>query len=271
MALYSGSTFWIESSFRLATADEISRQRAENVPDDGPLTEIIPSPTPPLSISKASQERPNLHPAPPSTATTTTRVGTPSPQQKDRLLRDSQDGPERKLADTEEEEKQQQPPPTLDRVKSDPVANGITTPNGHELVKADTVPLLTTAVPVVEGITKQEPPPNASTEPDAPLRVLVVDDDQLTRTLMTRMLTRLGCTVETASDGQEALDILLGGVSAEHPMGTQPRYFDLVSLDNAMPVMTGETAVKRLRALGRKDFIVGCVGLFKRTTRRGKC
>lgn len=39
--------------------------------------------------------------------------------------------------------------------------------------------------------------------------MLCVDDDNLTRTLMKKMLTRLGCTVHTASDGQQALDLLL--------------------------------------------------------------
>ena len=42
------------------------------------------------------------------------------------------------------------------------------------------------------------------------LRVLVVDDDPLTRTLMTRMLTRLECIVDTAENGRVALDKILG-------------------------------------------------------------
>lgn len=37
------------------------------------------------------------------------------------------------------------------------------------------------------------------------LNVLVVDDDPLTRKLMTRMLTRLGCVCETAENGLIAL------------------------------------------------------------------
>lgn len=40
------------------------------------------------------------------------------------------------------------------------------------------------------------------------LRVLVVDDDMMTRMLMTRMLARLGCTVQTAENGQAALDLI---------------------------------------------------------------
>jgi len=89
-----------------------------------------------------------------------------------------------------------------------------------------------------------------------PLRVLVVDDDPLTRTLMSRMLTRLGCVVDTADDGQEALDALLG-VEDE---GKPPQLFDMISLDNAMPVLSGEETVRKLRAIGRGDLVVGCTG-----------
>ena len=70
------------------------------------------------------------------------------------------------------------------------------------------------------------------------------------------MLSRLGCTVETANDGKECLDILLGkGPGSE-------RQFDLVSLDNCMPVMTGEETVRVLRQKGRKDLVVGTYLLF---------
>ncbi|GAA5837911.1 hypothetical protein JCM9279_004065 [Rhodotorula babjevae] len=45
--------------------------------------------------------------------------------------------------------------------------------------------------------------------PDGPLKVLVVDDDTLTRKLMSRMMQRLGCEVETAENGKIALDMIL--------------------------------------------------------------
>jgi len=85
----------------------------------------------------------------------------------------------------------------------------------------------------------------------------------------------------TACDGQEALDLLLGSSSsstaevvgssrAGSPISVvapdnpaperQPQYFDLISLDNAMPVMTGQQAVRELRAQGRNDFVVGATG-----------
>ncbi|EJD47260.1 hypothetical protein AURDEDRAFT_163867 [Auricularia subglabra TFB-10046 SS5] len=89
---------------------------------------------------------------------------------------------------------------------------------------------------------------------DNRLRVLVVDDDGLTRRLMGRMLARLGCVVDTAEHGQQALDMLL----ADPPPGTEP--YAVTFLDNQMHVMSGLQMIARLRALGRQDFVVGVTG-----------
>jgi osomolarity two-component system sensor histidine kinase SLN1 len=83
------------------------------------------------------------------------------------------------------------------------------------------------------------------------LPVLVVDDDALTRTLMTRMLSRLGCKVSTAENGSAALDMVLGDCSGR---------FAVVFLDNQMPVMSGLSMVAKLREAGRSDFVVGVTG-----------
>lgn len=97
------------------------------------------------------------------------------------------------------------------------------------------------------------------------LPVLVVDDDPLTRMLMKRMLTRLGCRVTTAENGELALQRILG----EDARASQPpditdagveEKFAIVFLDNQMPVMSGLEAVGRLRDAGRSDFVVGVTG-----------
>lgn len=106
------------------------------------------------------------------------------------------------------------------------------------------------------------PPPPPSTHPahiaqtqtqtiSDPLVVLVVDDDRLTRAMSSKLLTKLGCIVETASDGRECLDLVLA---------PNARRYDLICLDNFMPEMTGEEAVRELRAQDRDDFVVGCTG-----------
>ncbi|KAI0058853.1 hypothetical protein BV25DRAFT_1918961 [Artomyces pyxidatus] len=128
-------------------------------------------------------------------------------------------------------------------------------------------------------------PTGSSHENDPPpvppgLHVLVVDDDSLTRMLMNRMLSRLGCKVSTAENGDIALQMILGpdgfkpppNVSfsdemVENVTGEQRLQNELVRskyaivfLDNQMPVMSGLKAVSRLRELGRKDFVVGVTG-----------
>lgn len=112
------------------------------------------------------------------------------------------------------------------------------------------------------------------------MRVLVVDDDPLTRKLMSRMLSRLGCAVSTAANGEIALEMILGmrnretpcsedtgsgGLCADGPplgSGEGPKEYKyaIVFLDNQMPVMSGLEMVAKLRELGRKDFVVGVTG-----------
>ncbi|KAI0738700.1 hypothetical protein C8Q80DRAFT_1113412 [Daedaleopsis nitida] len=121
--------------------------------------------------------------------------------------------------------------------------------------------------------------PVSSLQYETKLNVLVVDDDPLTRKLMSRMLTRLGCKVTTAENGEIALDLILngaqqretpssedtgcGGLSLDGVM-TASMYdehrYAVVFLDNQMPVLSGLEAVTKLRALGRKDFVVGVTG-----------
>jgi osomolarity two-component system sensor histidine kinase SLN1 len=107
------------------------------------------------------------------------------------------------------------------------------------------------------ALAQQQPQPSAG-RPDgfakkvpSGLRVLVVDDDQLTRTLMSRVLTRLGCKVSTAENGEIALDMLLSSHGG---------HFAVVFLDNQMPVMSGLSMVAKLRGAGRNDFVVGVTG-----------
>jgi putative two-component system response regulator len=68
-----------------------------------------------------------------------------------------------------------------------------------------------------------------------PGRILVVDDVEANRDLLTRMLTSEGHVVETASDGQEALQ----AVAREHP--------DLILLDVVMPGPTGLDVCRTLK------------------------
>ena len=66
-------------------------------------------------------------------------------------------------------------------------------------------------------------------------RVLLVEDDGVNRMAMERILTRLGCTVRSAVNGREALDLL----------GREE--VDLVFMDVQMPVMDGMEATRLIR------------------------
>ena len=66
-------------------------------------------------------------------------------------------------------------------------------------------------------------------------RVLIVDDEPIVREVLSRYLTRSGYEVETAEDGQEALDSL----------GSNPP--DLVVLDIMLPRLDGLSVFARLR------------------------
>jgi DNA-binding response OmpR family regulator len=69
-------------------------------------------------------------------------------------------------------------------------------------------------------------------------RVLVADDDRIVRRIVVAKLSGLGYEVREAEDGQEALDILVGG--EEIP--------DLLITDSLMPRMNGLELVRSIRS-----------------------
>ena len=71
--------------------------------------------------------------------------------------------------------------------------------------------------------------------PERPLRILLVDDDELIRSTLPPMLEQLGHRVETASGGLEAIRRLSAGLEA-----------DLVILDHNMPGLSGADTLPRI-------------------------
>jgi CheY-like chemotaxis protein len=71
-------------------------------------------------------------------------------------------------------------------------------------------------------------------------KILLVEDNDMNRDMLSRRLERKGYTVRTAVDGRQGLEMALG----EPP--------DLVLMDMSLPVMDGWEATRRIRAAGSK-------------------
>ena len=85
-------------------------------------------------------------------------------------------------------------------------------------------------------------------------RILVVDDVRLTRKMMRRMLLPCGCTVDEASDGMQAIELVRVSISRGRP-------YDIILMDHQMPRMSGPEAAAAIRRLGYIGLIVGVSGL----------
>jgi CheY-like chemotaxis protein len=72
-----------------------------------------------------------------------------------------------------------------------------------------------------------------------PIRVLIVEDDEVSAKAARVMLERLGCSVEVAVNGAKAIESF------------RQHKYDLVLMGWQMPVMDGFEATARIRALPR--------------------
>jgi CheY-like chemotaxis protein len=79
-------------------------------------------------------------------------------------------------------------------------------------------------------------------------RILVIEDDQVTRHLVSTYLKHVGYDVLTASNGLEGVEVFR----------SCPDFIDLVLTDLQMPVMTGNEAVHQIRDT-RPDAKVMCM------------
>lgn len=80
-----------------------------------------------------------------------------------------------------------------------------------------------------------------------PIRVLVVEDDEVSAKAVHTMLVRLGCSVEIAGDGAQAIG------------NFRQRSYDLILMGWQMPIMDGFEATARIRAMlrGQATPIIG--------------
>jgi signal transduction histidine kinase/CheY-like chemotaxis protein len=92
------------------------------------------------------------------------------------------------------------------------------------------------------------PPAGAAVAAPVSLRVLLVEDDAVSREVVAAMLSGIGCQVQVADSGPDAVRL----AAAEQP--------EVVIMDSELPGYDGLEATRRLRALGFRSRIIALSG-----------
>lgn len=124
----------------------------------------------------------------------------------------------------------------------DPCAVGATADRERDARTADRLAAERTAARNARGLEQPTDVPKA--ERFKGKRVLVVDDDELSREIVREILRSVGFAVEEAGDGEAAV---------EKALATEPGWYDGILMDMRMPRMSGDEAACTIRASARED------------------
>ncbi|XP_073012855.1 two-component response regulator ORR41-like isoform X2 [Typha latifolia] len=80
-------------------------------------------------------------------------------------------------------------------------------------------------------------------------KVLLVEDNEINRVVVRRLLGELNVRIEEADNGKAAVDFIREG-----------RAYDLILMDKEMPIMDGHEATRQMRSLGVSTPIVALSG-----------
>jgi CheY-like chemotaxis protein len=99
---------------------------------------------------------------------------------------------------------------------------------------------------------------NLSTSSQQILNFLIVDDSNPNRKVMRRLLNSLGHQVSEAKNGAEFVECMKDFYNSDAERVECP--YDIILVDDHMPIMNGPTAIREVRALGFSGIIIGVTG-----------
>ena len=95
-----------------------------------------------------------------------------------------------------------------------------------------------------EAVPKHQAPESEEPVDFTGKRLLLVEDNEINMEIANMILTHMGFFVETAENGQIAVDMVAS---------SEPGYYDAILMDIQMPVMDGYTATGEIRALDNPE------------------
>jgi CheY-like chemotaxis protein len=95
------------------------------------------------------------------------------------------------------------------------------------------------------------------------IRILVVDDSDVTRCMLCRVLISRGYECDEANDGNKAVEIMMKETITcrlDTDINKNLPSYDLILMDFIMPNLNGPDATRMIRELGYKGLIYGVTG-----------